>query len=264
MFTSKTKSKIRDNAQTYFKWSIYGAGGIIFVLLILVILFPSFTLVKNSFTADGQISINNYIELLSSQTTYIVFRNTFIVSLWGALGATVLGVTIAWLLARTDIPFKKFWRTTLIIPYIIPPFIGAIAWVYLLGPVGYINKIWMAITNTFDPLWVIYGQGGIIFVMILYSYPIAYMVTLGPLSQMNPALEEAGQISGAGTLRTLRDITLPLMLPSIGGSALLIFMSMMANFGIPAVIGFPKRYFVMSTQIFLTILNRINLSEKKL
>ena len=255
MFTSKTKSKIRDNAQTYFKWSIYGAGGIIFVLLILVILFPSFTLVKNSFTADGQISINNYIELLSSQTTYIVFRNTFIVSLWGALGATVLGVTIAWLLARTDIPFKKFWRTTLIIPYIIPPFIGAIAWVYLLGPVGYINKIWMAITNTFDPLWVIYGQGGIIFVMILYSYPIAYMVTLGPLSQMNPALEEAGQISGAGTLRTLRDITLPLMLPSIGGSALLIFMSMMANFGIPAVIGFPKRYFVMSTQIFLTILN---------
>ena len=56
-------------------------------------------------------------------------------------------------------------------------------------------------TNTFDPLWVIYGQGGIIFVMILYSYPIAYMVTLGPLAQMNPALEEAGQISGAGTLR---------------------------------------------------------------
>ena len=110
-------------------------------------------------------------------------------------------------------------------------------------------------TNTFDPLWVIYGRGGIIFVMILYSYPIAYMVTLGPLAQMNPALEEAGQISGAGTLRTLRDITLPLMLPSIGGSALLIFMSMMANFGIPAVIGFPKRYFVMTTQIFLTILN---------
>ncbi len=255
MFTLQSKTNFRDNANTYLKWGIYGAGGIIFILLIVVILYPSYTLVKTSFYADDQLSINNYIELLSNQTTYIVFRNTFIVSFWGALGATALGVTIAWLLARTDIPFKKFWRTTLIIPYIIPPFIGAIAWVYLLGPVGYINKFWMAITNTFDPLWVIYGQGGIIFVMILYSYPIAYMVTLGPLSQMNPALEEAGQISGAGTLRTLRDITLPLMLPSIGGSALLIFMSMMANFGIPAVIGFPKRYFVMSTQIFLTILN---------
>jgi len=221
----------------------------------MVILYPSVTLVRNSFTADDQISLQNYIELLTDQTTFIVFRNSFIVSFWGAIGATILGVAIAWILARTDIPFKKFWRNILVIPYIIPPFIGAIAWVYLLGPVGYINKIWMAITNTFDPLWVVYGRDGIIFVMILYSYPIAYMVTLGPLTQMNPSLEEAGQISGAGTLRTLRDITLPLMLPSIGGSALLIFMSMMANFGIPAVIGFPKRYFVMSTQIFLTILN---------
>jgi len=255
LLTSKSKFNFRDNASTYLRWSIFGAGGIIFLLLAVFILYPSFTLVKNSFIADDRLSINNFVELLTDQTTFIVFRNTFIVAFWGAIGATAIGVIVAWLLARTDIPFKKFWRTTLIIPYIIPPFIGAIAWVYLLGPVGYLNKIWMAITNTFDPLWVVYGQDGIIFVMILYSYPIAYMVTLGPLSQMNPALEEAGQISGAGTLRTLRDITLPLMLPSIGGSALLIFMSMMANFGIPAVIGFPKRYFVMSTQIFLTILN---------
>jgi iron(III) transport system permease protein len=253
--TSKSKLKFRNDAQSYFKWGIYGAGLLIFVVLLFVVIYPSFTLAKNSFIADDQVSLQNYIGLFTSETTFIVFRNTFIVAFWGAIGATSLGILIAWLLARTDIPFKKFWRTALIIPYLIPPFIGAIAWVYLLGPVGYINKIWMAITNTFDPLWVIYGRGGIIFVMILYSYPIAYMVTLGPLSQMNPALEEAGQISGAGTLRTLRDITLPLMLPSIGGSVLLIFMSMMANFGIPAVIGFPKRYYVMTTQIFLTILN---------
>lgn len=253
--TSKSRSNFQDRAQSYFRWGVYGAGLIIFVVLLFVVIYPSFTLVKNSFIADDQVSLKNYIDLFTSETTFIVFRNSFVVAFWGALGATALGVLIAWLLARTDIPFKKFWRTALIIPYLIPPFIGAIAWVYLLGPVGYINKIWMAITNTFDPLWVIYGRGGIIFVMILYSYPIAYMVTLGPLSQMNPALEEAGQISGAGTMRTLRDITLPLMLPSIGGSVLLIFMSMMANFGIPAVIGFPKRYYVMTTQIFLTILN---------
>ena len=253
--TTKPNLKFRDNAQTIFKWSVYGVGIIIFILLIIVVVYPSITLVKNSFIADDQISLKNYINLFTSQTTYIVFRNTIIVAFWGAIGATAIGVLIAWLMARTDIPFKKFWRTALIIPYLIPPFIGAIAWVYLLGPVGYINKIWMAITNTIDPLWVIYGRGGIIFVMILYSYPIAYMVTLGPFTQMNPSLEEAAQISGAGTLRTLRDITLPLMLPSIGGSTLLIFMSMMANFGIPAVIGFPKRYYVMTTQIFLTILN---------
>jgi iron(III) transport system permease protein len=72
---------------------------------------------------------------------------------------------------------------------------------------------------------------------------------------MNPALEEAARISGAGQWRVLRDITLPLMLPGITSSALLIFMAILANFGIPAVIGFPRRYFVFTNEIYLTILN---------
>ena len=248
-------SKFRDNTETIFRWTIYVAGAIIFLVIILAVVYPSFTLVKNSFTTDGHFSFQNYITLFSESRTFILFRNTFSVAFLGAIGATFIGVLISWLLARTDIPFKRFWQIALIIPYLIPPFIGGIAWVYLLGPVGFLNKIWMALTQSTQPLWVIYGRWGIVFVMMLYSYPIAYMVTLGPLKQMNPSLEEAAQISGAGTLRTLRDITAPLMLPSIGGSALLIFMSMMANFGIPAVIGFPKRYYVMTTQIYLNILN---------
>ena len=173
----------------------------------------------------------------------------------GSIGATIIGVLVAWLLARTDIPYKRFWQTLLIVPYLIPPFIGAIAWVYLVGPVGYINKLWIAISGTIRPLIKIYSKWGIIFVMAFYSYPIAYMMTLGPLRQMNPSLEEAARISGASIGRTLRDIVIPLMIPSIGGAFLLIFMSMMANFGIPAVIGMPARYYVMTTKIFLTILN---------
>ncbi len=248
-------SKFRDNTETIFRWTIYVTGAIIFFVIVLAVVYPSITLVKNSFTTDGHLSFQNYIDLFSESRTFILFKNTFSVAFLGAIGATFLGVLISWLLARTDIPFKRFWQIALIIPYLIPPFIGGIAWVYLLGPVGFLNKFWMTLTQSHQPLWIIYGHWGIIFVMMLYSYPIAYMVTLGPLKQMNPSLEEAAQISGAGTLRTLRDITAPLMLPSIGGSALLIFMSMMANFGIPAVIGFPKRYYVMTTQIYLNILN---------
>jgi len=248
-------SKFRDNTEAIFRWTLYVTGAIIFFVIFLVVVYPSITLVKNSFTADGHFSIQNYIDLFSESRTFILFRNTFSVAFLGAIGATFLGVLVSWLLARTDIPFKRFWQIALIVPYLIPPFIGGIAWVYLLGPVGFLNKFWMVLTQSNQPLWIIYGHWGIVFVMMLYSYPIAYMVTLGPLKQMNPSLEEAAQISGAGTLRTLRDITAPLMLPSIGGSALLIFMSMMANFGIPAVIGFPRRYYVMTTQIYLNILN---------
>lgn len=232
-----------------------GLGAVIFAILVLIIVYPSITLIRTSLTVDGRFSPQNFIDLIRDASTFQVLYNSLKVSFFGTIGATTIGVSIAWLLARTDVPFKRFWQNMLIVPYLIPPFIGAIAWVYLLGPVGFVNKAWMALTGSTQPLYVIYGQVGVILVLILYNFPIAYMVTLGPLRQMNPSLEEAARVSGANTLKTLRDIVIPLMLPSIGGSALLIFMSMMANFGIPAVIGFPGRFFVMTTQIYRTVLN---------
>lgn len=231
----------------------YLGGGLIVVFVLGVVIYPSLVLVYNSFLSRGQLSLANYARLLSQPDTYAVLWNSLTVSLLGTAGATALGVLLAWLVARTDIPFKRFWRSILIVPYLIPPFIGAIAWVYLLGPVGFLNKLWIALTG--NPLLVIYGPVGIILVMILYSYPIAYLVTLGPFEKTNPALEEAARISGAGTFRTLRDVTLPLIMPNVWAAGLLIFMSLMANFGIPAVLGFPRRYFVLTTKIYTTILN---------
>ncbi len=234
---------------------LYILGALIFVFLALIIIYPSLNLVRNSFLVDGRLGLGNYADFLSDSGTYVVIYNSLFVSVLGTLGATALGLFIAWLIARTDVPFKPAWQALVIVPYLIPPFIGAIAWVYLFGPVGYINKLYMTLTGGLNPLFVIYGRWGIILVMILYTYPIAYMISLGPLKQMNPSLEEAGRVSGAGIFRTMRDITLPLVGPSIWASALLILMSLMANFGIPAVIGFPARYFVLTTDIYLTILN---------
>ena len=234
---------------------LYMIGGLVFILLAGLIIYPSLNLVANSFLVDGRISLGNYVDFLSETSTYVVLYNTLFVAVLGTLGATALGLFVAWIVARTNVPFKPFWRAVVIVPYLIPPFIGAIAWSYLLGPVGYVNKLFMALTGSTDPLFVIYGKWGVILVMILYSYPIAYMISLGPLQQMNPALEEAGRMSGAGIFRVMRDISIPLVGPSIWAGALLIFMSLMANFGIPAVLGFPARYYVLTTKIYLTILN---------
>ncbi|MGQ9494374.1 MAG: ABC transporter permease [Anaerolineae bacterium] len=225
------------------------------IFLLAVVLYPSVILVRNSFFAGGTYSLVNYLRLFKDPTTYSTLMNSLVVSMISTLGATVLGVFLAWVMARTDLPLKGLWRTMLIVPYLIPPFIGAIAWVQLLGPVGYVNKLYMALTGTSKPLFVVYGQWGIILVMILYSYPIAYMTNLGFFERANPALEEAARISGAGLWRSLRDVAIPLAMPSVGASALLILMSLMANFGIPAVIGFPARYFVLTTKIYATILN---------
>jgi iron(III) transport system permease protein len=230
-------------------------GGALFLLLIAIVAYPSLTLVYSTFVTDDGLSLSNYGALLTDADALPVLWNTLVVALFTTLGATPLGVLLAWLMERVRLPFQRLWNSLLIVPYLIPPFIGAIAWVYLLGPVGYLNRLWMDFTGTREPFAVIYGSAGIIFVMILYSYPIAYFITRGPMRQLSGALEEAARISGARPLQVLTQITLPLLLPNIAASAVLIFMAAMANFGIPAVIGFPARYFVLTNEIYQVILN---------
>ena len=112
----------------------YILGGLIVIFTLGVVVYPSLVLVYNSFLANGELSLANYAGLFAEASTYRVLRNSLVVSLAGTAGATGLGVLLAWIVARTDIPFRSFWRSVLVVPYLIPPFIGAIAWVYLLGP----------------------------------------------------------------------------------------------------------------------------------
>jgi iron(III) transport system permease protein len=136
---------------------------------------------------------------------------------------------------------------------LIPPFVGALAWRQLLGPVGYLSKIYMAMTGAESVPWSIYGAGGIILVMILHSYPLVYITALGGLERMNPELEEAAQCSGAKIFRVMRDVTLPLMAPTVLAGAVLVFTTEIANFGIPAVLGYSENYFVLTTKIYLAV-----------
>jgi iron(III) transport system permease protein len=233
---------------------LYGLSGLGAVFVVALVIYPSLTLIWNSASADGAFTLQHYADTLTASALNTLGR-TLLVSLAATLGATSLGVLLAWLMERVSLPLRRLWETLLIIPYLIPPFIGAIAWVYLLGPVGYVNRFWMQLTGTREPLFVIYGPVGIVLVMILYSYPIAYLVVRAPIRQISGALEEAARMSGARPWQVLRHITLPLLLPNIGAAALLVFMAAMSNFGIPAVIGFPARYFVLTNEIYQIILN---------
>jgi iron(III) transport system permease protein len=224
-------------------------GAAMVVLLVLVV-YPLSKIVIHSFVYDDRFSGANYLAALSQRGNYLALRHSLEISLVSMVGATILGTFLAWVVARTDLPWRGFFRTAFIMPFIIPPFIGALAWRQILGPAGYLNKLYMALAHVNRPLWNMYGADGIIMVMILHSYPLVYITALGGLERMNPELEEAAQVSGSPIFSVMRDITLPLMLPTILSGAVLVFIASIANFGIPAILGFSENYFVLTTKIY--------------
>jgi len=232
----------------------FGVGqvilGIAVLVLVVLVVYPLSTIIHQSFKFEGHLSLVNYSEVVQKAAYFRALRHSLEVATLSTIFATLIGTFLAWLVARTDLPLQGFLRAAFVLPFIIPPFIGALAWLQLLGRVGYLNELYMALSGSTEPFWNIYGPDGIILVMALHQYPLVYLTVLGGLERMNPELEEAAQISGSPIFAVMKDITLPLMAPTIAAGAVLAFIAAIANFGIPAVLGFSARYFVLTTKIY--------------
>ena len=217
------------------------------------VVYPSIMLIINSFRVDGSFGLSNYLAIFQDKSIVKSMINSMKVVIPSTIFATIIGVFLAWAVVRTDVPGKRYWQTLLSIPYFIPPFIGAISWTFLLGPVGYFNKAAMAIFGLSEPLFNVYSIPGMVFVMSIYRYAVPFIVVLPTMKKISASVEEAARISGASPWRTLRDITLPLITPSILGAMLLLFMFILADFGVSAVLGAPNQIRLMTTQIYYLI-----------
>jgi iron(III) transport system permease protein len=223
------------------------------LFLAFIVIYPSVTLIINSFKTETGYSLANYAMIFRDEGIIQSMVNSARVVIPTTLFATVIGVFLAWAVARTDVPCKRAWQILLSIPYFIPPFIGAISWTFLLGPVGYFNRFFMAVFNLENPLFNIYSIPGMIFVMSVYRYAVPFIVVLPTMKKIPAAMEEAARISGGSSWKTMRDITLPLLAPSIIGAMLLLFMFVLADFGVSAALGAPNRIRLMTTQIYYLI-----------
>lgn len=247
------RHRLRGVAPTFLWWMMVAA-------LVLIVLYPFLRLAITSFKTEDGFGLRNYIQILSDSGTLQSVRNTLLVVVPTTLLSTALGVFLAWVVTRTDLPGKKIWKSLLAIPYLIPPFVGAIAWTFLLGPVGVFSELLMRLTGAESPLINLYSAGGMIFVMTMYRFAVPYVVVLPAMRQISSSVEEAARVSGASTWRTLRDVTLPLLTPSIIGSMLMVFLFCLADFGVPAVLGAPNQIRLMSTQIYYLV-GRTDLSN---
>jgi iron(III) transport system permease protein len=174
--------------------------------------------------------------------------NSIVSSLVAGLLSTCIAVVLVLFIERTDIPGRTMLRLLALTPLLVPPFIGAIAWSGVFGPTSPVNLVW---NKSFGhPLWNFYGADGVIFLLAMHGYPVAYLMVAVTLDRIPRALEQAARISGAGTLRTLRTVTFPLILPAALSAFLLSTVSNLADFGIPSIVGTPERYQTLATLIY--------------
>lgn len=181
--------------------------------------------------------------------------NTLFTSGLGALLATVVGAVLAWTIERTDIPARNLFRAAFFAPFLIPPFIGTIGWLAVVGPVGYVNVLYRKATGSGGDLVNLFGPGGIIVLLAIFSYPIVYLVVAAALRRVPAALEEAARAGGAGRFRVVWDVTLPLILPAMLAGFILTLVSNLSDFGVPALLGIPVQYNVLPTLIYSYLVN---------
>jgi iron(III) transport system permease protein len=226
-------------------------------LLVWLVLYPLLVLFIGSVRTDlplrpGRFTLENFASLFARPENLEAIVNTVVSSALATALALAMGVSLAWVTSRTDTPGRRFFDNVFVIPYYLSPFIGAIAWTLLANPrIGFINNLFTELLGFEEAPFNIYSLGGLVFVMALYYAPIAFLLVAGSLRSMDPALEEASRIHGVGPFTTTLRVTLPVVAPAIASSALLVFLNAAGQFGIPAVIGIPMHYEVITTRIWI-------------
>lgn len=226
---------------------------LLIVLLILVffvfvaILLPIIAMVGESFSEEGLPLFQRYLVDPVYQT--IVWNTLIMGVMVGAIG-TGMGFLFAFVQVKLRVPFKRFMHIIALIPVISPPFALATASIVLFGRNGTISR------GIFGARYDIYGLDGLILVMTLSFFTIAYLNLRGMMEALDPALDEAATNLGANKWRVFRTVTLPMLLPGIASSFLLIFVEAIADLGNPLVMG--GNFEVLATRVYVTIIGLFN------
>ena len=179
-----------------------------------------------------------------------IFWNTVAVALAATVMAIAFGFVMGWILSRTNVPGRAAFEQLMALPYYVTPLMGALAWSLIGAPSGgFLNQIWRALGGE-GHLIDVNSPYGIAWVMALFEGSVAFVMIGAVMKSMDPSLEEASQVLGAGRLRTMLRITLPLVLPGVLGAAIFVFAEMLGSFSAALVLGLPNRFYVVTTAMY--------------
>ena len=219
----------------------------IIVAMCIFIVYPFYTILTKSFfsTKVEGFTFYNFIRFFSKPYYYKSLLRSLFVCTMVVLITTLVGVPIAYLMSRYNVFGKKTLHVMILMSLMSPPFIGAYSWIILLGRNGLVSKVFQALGLTAPT---IYGVGGIIFVFVLHLFPYIYLYTSGAMNSIDSSLEEASENLGMNKIRRILTVTLPVILPSILAGCVMVFMTCLADFGTPMLLG--EGYVVLPVLVY--------------
>lgn len=244
------------------------------IILCLLVIVPLFQLIRETVTvqpydavylpgrAVGELTSFHYERVFTGRMSWALFYKPFMNSLVTAFGATAiclaLGALLAWVVVRTNVPYREFVNTAVVLPYMLPSWVMALAWVTFFknDRVAGASGVFAYLFGVQPPDWIAFGSLPIIICLSLHYYVYGFLIISGSLSTVDSQLEEAGAIAGMSRFRQFVSITVPLVVPAVGSAVVMTFIRVIGSFGTPAVLGMPIRYFVLPTQIYAAIGSR--------
>ncbi len=225
-------------------------GAAVAALVVLVIL-PIGSLLIGSIRSDSGFTLSEFQEALSGRLYVQALLNSLILGAWTGLFSILIGVPLAWAISRTNVPGKRLIQITANLSYLSPPFLTAIAFVYLFSPnSGLVNLFLREVVGVPWLTFNIFSMTGLVVVTVMHTFPFVFLLASSALQSVDASHEEAAQILGAGKFRTALSITGPLVAPAILSGTLLAFVNAIALFGSQAIIGIPGRIFTLPTRLY--------------
>ena len=234
------------------------------IILFCLIIIPLLTMISSTFTlAQGELrrvqghvgdfTLYYWKYILTGTMANAVLwgplKNSFVCGFFTVLVSVPLGSVLAWLMIRTDIPGKKILGLLVTVPYMIPSWTKALAWLAMFrnstsGANGFLAGMGIPI-----PDWLAYGPIAIVLCMSMHYYAFSYIMVSGALRSINSELEEMGEIQGASKAQILRHITLPLILPSVLSATVMTISKSIGTYGVPANLGNRIGYYTLATKM---------------
>lgn len=229
--------------------SIWAFFGIFLIYPLIRLFYDTFT------TEQGSFTLMNFYDFFTDSYYLKSLLNSLLLGVATVMTTSILGITIAFLLLRYEFPGRSLFSYLMIIPMIMPPLVGVMGFVFIMGRAGTVNVILMDYLGLSKPINFMYGIHGVLLVETLHLFPLMTLSIVDALGKISPSLDEAAESVGSRGLRKFWDITFPLTTPGYVSGALLVFIWTFADFATPLVVGVSN---LLASQAYLNIVQFVD------